>query len=66
MIKQLGYEGPVEKQIGEVRDEELRYIWRRKVLGLGVRLITIMCVSVRGWWQPALTPSAAYRCCMSC
>jgi hypothetical protein len=55
MIKQLGYEGPVEKQIGEVRDEELRYIWRRKVLGLGVWLVTIMCVSARGWW-----PSGAH------
>jgi hypothetical protein len=34
MIKQFGYEKLVEKQIAEKRQEELAWIWKRKIVGV--------------------------------
>jgi hypothetical protein len=42
MIKQFGYEQIVEKQIAEKRENELALIWKRKLLGLLVSIITVL------------------------
>jgi hypothetical protein len=42
MIKQFGYEQVVEKQIAEKRETELVLIWKRKLLGLLVSIITVL------------------------
>jgi hypothetical protein len=42
MIKQFGYEQAVEEQIAEKRDAELKWIWKRKLLGVGTDIVTAM------------------------
>jgi hypothetical protein len=42
MIKQVGYELVVEKQIATKRDDELVLVWRVRLLRLVVGIITVL------------------------
>jgi hypothetical protein len=51
MIKLFGWEGRVKESIGEKRDEELKWVWKRKLLGVfndvakyAVRILCSHCV----------------------
>lgn len=35
MIKLFGWENRVTEMIAEKREDELRWIWKRKILGMG-------------------------------
>ena len=39
MIKLFGWESRVKDQISEKREEELTYIWQRKLIGLANNMI---------------------------
>ena len=40
MIKMFGWEGKIQKRIDERRQEELKYVWKGKVLEAAIELLT--------------------------
>jgi hypothetical protein len=48
MVKLFGYEHLVEQQIGSKRDDELKWIWKRKLIGSSLLKAPTLVLNVIG------------------